>query len=235
MGDKQHLIINGSGSYGGGRYNKVKIRGEGTITTDFECDEFKTFGSSDILKNGKAQKFDVFGETQVRGNIITEELKVFGTLKVGGTAEAGKANVLGSLEIGDRFTCEEADIKGSLSVKGDAEFEKFHSTGEFQITGLLNADEVVISLRFGTSKAAEIGGEKIQINRKPLLAILRGDGFLEAGVIEGDEISLENTKADVVRGKKVHIGQGCEIGLVEYQEEYKADPAAMVKEKKKIG
>ena len=40
--------------------------------------------------------------------------------------------------------------------------------------------------------------------------------MLETTVIEGDLISLENTKADVVRGNDITIGDGCEIGTVEY-------------------
>jgi hypothetical protein len=47
-------------------------------------------------------------------------------------------------------------------------------------------------------------------------------------MIEGDEILLENTKADVVRGKNVQIGKGCEIGLLEYQDSYKLETGSVV-------
>lgn len=39
------LTVNGSGNSAGGDYNKVKIRGEGTITNDMSCNEFKTYGT----------------------------------------------------------------------------------------------------------------------------------------------------------------------------------------------
>jgi cytoskeletal protein CcmA (bactofilin family) len=235
MGEKQHLIINGSGSYGGGLYHKVKVRGEGTITNDFECEVFQTFGSTDILKNGKADKFNVFGETEVRGNLVSGNVKIFGTTVIGGTAKIRNTKVWGTLDVGDHFTGEEADIKGSLTVNGDAEFERFHSTGALEIKGLLNAGIVKVSLRFGTSHATEIGGETITVKRKSsLIPFIRGEGTLEVNTLEGDKIFLENTTADVVRGKYIHIGPGCQIGLVEYQEELMADVDADIKENRKI-
>jgi cytoskeletal protein CcmA (bactofilin family) len=236
MGEKQNLTINGSGSYGGGAYHKIKIRGDGTITADFECEVFKTFGSSDILKNGKANHFDVFGETEVRGNLVCNVMKIFGTTVVGGHASIQKAKVFGTLDVGDRFTGEEANIKGTLTVKGDTEFEVFKSTGSFDIEGLLNAGIIEVSLRYGASTANEIGGEKITVKKKSsFLPFAKGGGSLEAHVIEGDEIHLENTTADVVRGKLVRIGAGCKIGLVEYQESFIADSDSVVSEKRKIG
>lgn len=236
MGEKQNLVINGSGSYGGGNYNKISIRGDGTITADFECDVFKTFGTSDVLKNGKANKFDIFGESEIRGNLVCNQMNIFGTTEVGGTASVRKAKILGTLEVGDRFTGEEADIKGSLSVNGDAEFEKFRSSGAFEIKGLLNAGTIEVSLRYGTSTVNEIGGDKIIIKKKSgFLPFIKGEGSLESKVIEGDEIFLENTKADVVRGKSVHIGAGCEIKLVEYQDKLITDKKSSISENRKIG
>ncbi|GBC75956.1 hypothetical protein HRbin07_00148 [bacterium HR07] len=61
-----------------------------------------------------------------------------------------------------------------------------------------------------------------------------GSGFLEADTIEGDEIFLENTKARVVRGKKVQIGEGCEIESVEYSESFEVAPGARVKEQRRV-
>ncbi|MGP3783292.1 hypothetical protein [Paenibacillus sp. 1A_MP2] len=36
-------------------------------------------------------------------------------------------------------------------------------------------------------------------------------------MIEGDDIELEYTEAEVVRGDKIKIGPGCRIGTVEYR------------------
>jgi cytoskeletal protein CcmA (bactofilin family) len=236
VGEKQNLTINGSGSYGGGSYNKIKIRGDGTITADFDCEVFKTFGSSNALKNGRANRFDVFGETEVRGNLVCNSMKIFGTTEVGGNASIRKAKVWGTLEVGDRFSGEEADIKGSLTCNGDTEFEIFKSTGSFDVKGLLNAGTIEVSLRYGTSSANEVGGDKITVKKKSsFIPFGKGEGSLEVKIIEGDDIYLENTKADIVRGKRIRIGSGCEIGLVKYQESFKADTDATVTENRRIG
>lgn len=53
-------------------------------------------------------------------------------------------------------------------------------------------------------------------------------------MIEGDDIYLENTKADIVRGNKVKIGPGCQIGVVEYRDDFTHDSKALVKITTKI-
>ena len=40
--------------------------------------------------------------------------------------------------------------------------------------------------------------------------------FLTTNLIEGDKITLENTKCKIVRGHDIVIGPGCEIDKVEY-------------------
>jgi len=45
---------------------------------------------------------------------------------------------------------------------------------------------------------------------------------------------VEYTKAEVIRGKKVEIGPGCEIGLVEYNEQFHCAKDASVKKQIKI-
>jgi cytoskeletal protein CcmA (bactofilin family) len=235
MTTKQNLVINGSGSYGGGAYHKINIRGEGTITSDFECDIFHTFGTSSVLKNGIADKFSIFGTTEIGGNLVCKEMKVFGTTEIGGTARVQKAKVFGTLEVNSRFAGDDATIKGSLAVKGDTDFERFRSTGSFDIKGLLNAGTIDVSLRYGTSSANEIGGERITVKKKSsFFPFTKSEGVLEANIIEGDDIYLENTKAEIVRGKRIQIGAGCEIALVEYQDSFKAESTASVKENRKI-
>ncbi|MBI3459687.1 hypothetical protein HY009_01955 [Candidatus Acetothermia bacterium] len=59
-------------------------------------------------------------------------------------------------------------------------------------------------------------------------------GCVEADTIEGDEIYLENTRARMVRGKKVTIGEGCEVETVEYKESLEVTDGANVKTRTKI-
>jgi len=97
-----------------------------------------------------------------------------------------------------------------------------------------------------SSAAKEIGGERIDVRRggwrekgillDGLVKLFAGGGTaaLETKQIEGDEVSLEDTEAEVVRGKKVEIGPGCRIGRVEYSESLKVASDAVVKERVKV-
>lgn len=236
MKKNDNLIINGSGSYPGGRYDKISIRGEGTIVNEVECSSFHVYGTSEAVENVKAGSVKVFGEAEVKMNMDAQDTLVMGTLKVGGKAQLKKMKILGLLEVGERLTGEEANIKGSISVNGDVEYETFDSSGGFEIKGLLTADTIRIGLRFGQSRAEEIGGGKITVKKRSnsLLPFGKETGTLVANVIEGDDIYLENTKADIVRGNKVKIGPGCQIGVVEYRNDFTHDPRATIKTKTKV-
>lgn len=231
-----NLIINGSGSYPGGRYDKISIRGEGTIMTDVECSAFNVYGTSEAAENVKTGSVKVFGEAEVKRNMEAEDTLVMGTMMVGGNAHMKKIKILGLLEVGEGLTGDEANIKGSIAVNGDVEYETFDSSGGFEIKGLLTADTIKVGLRFGQSSAEEIGGGKITVKKRSntLLPFGKEIGSLSAKVIEGDDIYLENTKADIVRGNKVKIGPGCQIGVVEYRDGFKHDSKAKVKMTTKI-
>jgi len=101
--------------------------------------------------------------------------------------------------------------------------------------------------RFGRRcQAKEIGGEQIDIRRggwrekgiilDGLIKLFTGGGTpgLETTQIEGDEIYLEDTAGDVVRGNRVEIGPGCRIKMVEYHESLKAHPDAKIDKQMKV-
>lgn len=236
MGKGQNLIINGSGSYPGGIYDKVSIRGEGMIVTDVECSAFHVYGTSEAAENVKTGSVKIMGEAEVKGDVTANDTLVMGTLMAGRNASLKKMKVFGLLEVGEKLSGDVAAIKGSITVRGDVEFETFDSSGGFDIKGLLTADKVKIALRFGQSTAEEIGGSRIVVKRKKnsILPFGREEGTLSAKVIEGDDIYLENTTAEVVRGNMVKIGPGCQIGLVEYTTELKIDSSSTIKSKTKV-
>ncbi|WP_020061825.1 hypothetical protein [Bacillus sp. 123MFChir2] len=235
MKEQYNLSLNGSGNSSGGIYNNVKIRGEGTILDDIDCDVFKTYGASEVQGNIKAQTVTVFGETKIRDDLHSENVKVNGSIELGGTAEVKHTKVRGMFDIGGSFTGEEVDITGGINVKGNLEAENFTVNGGFTIGGMLNAGNINIILRYEHSNVEEIGGEKITIQKKiSFFPFLKHSGYLHANIIEGDEIYLEYTKADIVRGNNVAIGPNCEIGVVEYHETYKNKNQSFVKEYKQV-
>jgi len=60
-----------------------------------------------------------------------------------------------------------------------------------------------------------------------------GRGILDVEAVEGDELDLEWTVAEVVRGRVVKLGPGCKIGRVEYSESLEVSPQAEVREEVK--
>jgi cytoskeletal protein CcmA (bactofilin family) len=236
MKKRENLIINGTGDYPGGKYDKISIRGEGTIINDVESAIFHVYGSSEAVANVTTGSVKILGEAEVKGNIEAEETLVMGTMAIGGKALLKKVKILGTLDVIENLRGDEANIKGTISVGGDVEYETFQSSGGFEIKGMLNADIIKVALRFGESSAEEIGGGKITIKRKKnsLIPFIGVEGTLVAKVIEGDEVYLENTRADIVRGNKVEIGSGCKIGLVEYRNDFTEDGNSTIKMSNKI-
>lgn len=232
----KNLIINGSGDYPGGRYDKISVRGDAMIVNHVECSIFHVYGTSEAAGNATAGSVKILGEAEIKGNMVAGETLVMGTMAIGGTARLKKMKIIGTLDVGGRLSGEEATIKGAISVDGDVEYEKFASSGGFEIKGLLNAETIKIALRFGESTAEEIGGGKITVKKKrnSLIPFVGQEGTLAANVIEGDDIYLENTKAEIVRGNKVNIGPGCQIGLVEYTKDFTQDSSSSVKIQKKV-
>ncbi len=130
---------------------------------------------------------------------------------------------------------EEIKAKGRLTVGEDCEAEMFKSECQFTIGGLLNADQVDVKI-FGECRAQEIGGQTITVKQKTSLfgTIFKPffQNILEADLIEGDHIDIENTK--IVRGNHVKIGPNCTIGLVEYTDTFHRDKKAIVTDSKKL-
>ncbi|MGG3923876.1 polymer-forming cytoskeletal protein [Geobacillus thermodenitrificans] len=235
----RNLTINGSAFSAGGVFDHVSIRGEATIHGDIQCDRCKVFGSADVKGAVTARTIRLFGEADINGLVRAETMGVFGEADIRGDAHVQHLQLRGKAEMKGNVEATAIRGYGELSVSGSCEAETVSLTGVVHIGQTLNAEQVELSLYFATSTIKEIGGQTIHIRRgskwkafhwltrfSPLTATLTAE------VIEGDEIYLEYTKAAVVRGEKVTIGPGCEIGLVEYRTALVQDEKAVVNEKR---
>lgn len=230
---ENNLTVHGSGSYGGGTYGNVKINGEATISGDLDCNRYKILGTSTVKGNTKTKELIIMGESKLDGDVDVNRAKIYGQCNIHGDTTIQENHLKGILQIDGKYRGNIADIKGELIVKGNVEVENFTSSGTFKINGLLNAEEIHINPRFSKSYAKEIGGEKISIRKKSELGnlFLRQHGKVEADVIEGDNIYLEHTTANIVRGTHVEIGAGCNIQVVECSGTYKEVKNTTVKKK----
>ncbi|WP_337102894.1 bactofilin [Paenibacillus sp. YIM B09110] len=234
------LTITGSSVALGGHYDRVKIVGEGSIEGDVQSNKLKVMGTLEM--NGRLQTKDihVVGTAVFSDHVQAATAKVTGTATVAGNAQIQELRCSGAMEVAGNVRSERFILKGELKAKGACEADQFTVRGMFHIGGLLNAGRLDIKL-YQDCSADEIGGEKITIKKASLLNpfnlfFFRPDAkaSLTTNVIEGDQIYIEYTKANIVRGKRVTIGPGCEIGAVEYKESFELMSGSTVKQKRKI-
>jgi len=241
--ERRSVSISGAGRLGGGEYARVAISGSGRIDGDVVASELKISGSGKVSGRTEAGQIVVSGSGGFSDSVVAEEMRISGSTRVDGTVDVKELKCSGSFRAAGDVAGEYIKISGSIKVSGDVEADIFKASGGFEIEGLLSADKVEIHLG-GRCSAREVGGERIIVERSTsfggallegLVKMFTGGGAAElrTAQVEGDEIRLENTIADVVRGKRVEIGQGCRIGTVEYTDTLKVHADAEVTERKK--
>ncbi len=240
---RNDIKINGTGNISGGIYNDIVINGTGAIKGDVDCISFKTNGTSSMNGNLKSKALKVNGTTAVSGSVSSDEIKVTGAADFNGAVESVHTKINGAMNVTGNISSDELYLKGGMRISGDCNAETFESNGGFSVVGLLNADNINIRLN-APCRAKEIGGENISVKlgndfslRKLIKSIFPSwdlNQRLSAEVIEGNDIELESTKAKVVRGDNVLIGEGCEIDLVEYKKSFNQSGKSIVKENKKL-
>lgn len=231
------LTINGFGSSNGGEFRNVVLNGKGTINNDIKCHDFECNGTGSLQESLFSQTAKISGYAKVMGNVHCNFLKVDGRAKMEQNVFVKQVKVSGSATIGGNLKGEEIKVHGRLVVDGNCDADYFKGECQFNIGGLLNADNVEIKL-FGGCTAKEIGGQSIVVRQKASFMAQLFKSFFQNGLdtdlIEGDHIEIENTTAKIVRGNNVVIGPNCNIGLVEYSGTLKQDKTAVIGESKKI-
>ena len=236
---KASVIINGNGTSPGGDYDTVKINGSGKIEGDFTCEDFAINGSGKAMGAVQSKQVHISGSGHIFGAVKTNELKARGAATFDDTVSCESAYISGASTFLKNLDANKVRVSGSVKIDADCSADTFSSTGLFQIGGLLSADTIDIRLGLVKSTAKEIGGEKIDIRTTPGRAKVRSffgaeKPLLETDSIEGNEISLESTRAKVVRGHNVNLGSGCDIDVVEYTGVLKKTGDAKVGEEKKV-
>jgi len=221
-------IISGSGSISGGEYRNVKISGAGKVSGDLKCESFTCSGASTVEGRIECNSFACSGATKVKGDLkSTGTVKISGSTAISGTVTAGDIHSSGSFHSEKTVSASSsANMSGSTRIDGDLVAENISISGLINISGLVNGGNISISPN-GNSRTGSIGGTNITIkNDSPNIVNFFSKLFsnnnsvfsLQTDLIEGDKIEIFNTKAKLVRGGVVTIGDGCEIDRVEYSE-----------------
>lgn len=241
--ERKNIRITGTASAAGGLYNNIRIMGESKITGDIDCITFGCTGTADITGQFVSQMFKVHGTVLVNGTVLNDKTTINGDMTVFGNATLREGKINGQLSVKNNLFGEELKVHGMVNVDGNCEIDRIHGTGAFNVNGLLNVGQMDMQL-YWPCHAQEIGGERITVKKaqgisammKSLLDMFKPqqDARLTAGSIEGDDIILENTTAQFVRGNNVTIGHGCHIEHVEYRHTYNQAPDAIVNHRTQV-
>ena len=255
--DLGDLKISGSSSLNGGEFDTVSISGSGKINGDVICNTMSISGSGKILGDVKTDigkvsgscvidgnldcvDFKIAGSTTINRSVKGKEFKVSGSAKVNEISNIEFVKILGSMTCENSINTKNIDIYGSLKVNGDCNSDYVKSRGAFKIEGLLSADNIDIAVT-GNNYVKEIGGQNISIKQGDggmgILRVLLFKGYgrpqLTTEVIEGDNVDIEFTNCNIIGGKIVTIGKGCNVKRVEYTEELIINDDALVEEYEK--
>ncbi|HIE47445.1 TPA: polymer-forming cytoskeletal protein [Candidatus Bipolaricaulota bacterium] len=235
--EKRSVSIAGAGKVAGGEYHTVKISGSGKVEGDLVAEELRIAGAGKVEGAAKVREIVVSGTGRFEGPVEAESFHCSGACKVEAELVAKEVRVAGILKIEGNVKASYFRSGGGLKVEGSLEADLVSLAGITTVTELLAADRVEMRLE-DASFVREIGGETIEIKRRSRSGLLeelglpffRKRGTLQVSTIEGDEVYLEGTQAKLVRGKKIHIGPGCLIDRVEYEESLEVHPDSRVKE-----
>jgi|LSQX01.2.fsa_nt_gb cytoskeletal protein CcmA (bactofilin family) len=221
--------ISGSGTISGGEYRNVRISGAGKVTGDLKCESFSCSGASNVEGSIVCSDFNCSGSTKVKGDLkSTGTVRISGSTIISGTVSAGEIRSSGSFHAENTVSANSSvSMSGSTRIDGDLIAENITISGLVKVSGLMNGGNVSICPS-GNSRTGSIGGTNITIkNDSPNYFInfiakffsnSNSDFSFETDSIEGDKIEIFHTKAKLVRGGVVTIGDGCEVERVEYSE-----------------
>lgn len=218
-----NLRVEGIQTLDGGIYDEVRIEGCLKCNGNIECNSLRIEGLSTFRGDVITKGIKIEGKTTVEGNLTGSDIEVEGLTTVKGNLKGDNIRVEGKLRVDKSLEAENINLEGLLTVKGDCTVENFKSEGKPDIKGLLNAGTIEIDIAT-RCYIKEIGGDKVTIRQSGgmlnvITSLIVGKTLI-SDVIEADEIYLENTRADVVRGNKVIIGKNCSIRNVEYKESF---------------
>ena len=234
--ERYDIKIDGMGSINKGNYKDIKINGVGTIQGETEAEAIKIDGKAKGLGKIKCEKLEVNGYFTNYDDIdININCKVNGYQKVKGNIKGNHLEVNGRLLAEKEVSFDKVQVNGEFLTIGDCKCEEFYLDGRARIKGLLSGDNLELNIS-RLNEIKEIGGEKLSVRRsenyfKVLFFNIQRKGKLICNEIEADEIYLEHTECNIVRGRNIEIGKGCIIDTVEYTGTLKENDNCKIKNK----
>jgi cytoskeletal protein CcmA (bactofilin family) len=183
---------------------------------------------SSTAAGGAYRRVKVVGEGTFDGPVVCDELRVTGTVRVRGNLTARRMRITGEAVIEGTLRADEMFVRGLVIAHGNLEAEVCELRGGAEVDDLVNAERLDIRL-YGPVRAREIGGSQIRI-REGWRWGRRPETFVEADVIEGDDVRVEKARCRLVRGRQVRIGRYSQVERAEYNARIEVSDKAEVKE-----
>lgn len=213
------MNIAGRGTIFPGSYKNIKISGRATATGVVNCTGLEVSGKFESKTVNCSGLVKVSGSSYFENDMKAGGVDISGSLKCDKSVTiTGESKIMGSLSCAN-LKAENMVVRGSVKCESDIEAENVSVIGMIYCDGKLKAKELEIKIEGGAKlNIGSIECPKISIAPEylPKNLVNRHDaGVITVGEIIGEDIYLENVIADVVKGKNVTIGEGCEIGKVE--------------------
>lgn len=243
-----NINLSGSGKIdaNGSVYEHVGISGSGKIDGTLRCKSMSVSGSGRLLGDVFCDdKISVSGSGRFEGNVDCYELSASGASHFSSNIKCRKMGISGACHVDGSVEGGDISISGVCRVNKNMSADNVKMSGAARVDGLLNAEN--IEIRLGSSNSDTVIGEIGCTNLRVIpqngvksgfklfgMSFGGGSSNLCCQTIEGDNLLLCNTVADVVRGKNVKIGPGCNIKRVEYTESIEFEGESAVGEQVKI-
>jgi cytoskeletal protein CcmA (bactofilin family) len=209
---------------------------------DLEVQSFRCSGFAEIEGSIQGQDIHISGSLEAADSIHCATFECSGNLELEGDLEAETVTLSGSTEISGLLNAEVVDIcadaHSEIDDIGGSMIKVLRNrpfTRKQNKTFTAFGGRLIVSMDDDSEDGGDSQpkgglfaglGEKLSNLTHPI-TLSFGNGRLEAETIEGDTVELENTTAQVVRGARVVIGEGCSIERVEYSESLDALPGTV--------
>ena len=226
------MKIAGRGKIPAGEYGRIRISGSGCLYGDVACASFSASGATKGENIECAEAFRSSGRCFFSGDIKANSVNTSGSFTCKGDLTAKEISFSGSTKVRKSMKCDTLSSSGSLKVSGDIEAKKLWTSGSVNCDGLIKGETVEIKV----DKVMNIGGingKTIRIKRK-LISVFPRRRVIIASDVEGDELYLEYVTCPRVTGKRVTLGKGCKIDLVQYSESLEASQGSKLGQTEKI-
>ncbi len=231
MGDIEciDIVIMGDGEFNGSvTARDVKVMGDSIFNGVVNARELKIYGDVTLKEKGTIDILNLKGDFKSNSKLeVKDKAIIMGDAEIEEDFIGNYIEILGDMKISKNIYFDNLKVLGKTEIKGNCEGNYFYNKGEVRIDGLLSADKIEIVPK-RSSIIEEIGGSEIIIKKAGYIDILGGK--VTSKLIEGDNIILENTICNIVRGHDINILSGCSIDKIEYTGKLTIDKKSKVGE-----